>query len=103
MLISSMIIHDFDVISAGIGPSETQPELIVDPDAVLSLPIAFEPLQTIPRWNAKVIQPPRDFELAKLATGHSGNVGKTLYRMAFGKSLRIGTPKGLDHGNIITL
>jgi hypothetical protein len=98
-----MIIHDFDVISAGIGPSKTQPELIVDPDAVLSLPITFEPLQTIPRWNAKVIQSPRDFELAKLATGHRGNVGKTLYRMAFGQSLRIGTSKGFYHGKIIML
>ena len=98
-----MIVHDFDVISAGIGPSETQPELIVDPDAVLSLSITFEPLQMIPRRNAKVIQPPRDFELAKLATGHHGNVRKALYRMAFGQRLRIGTSKGYDHGKIITL
>jgi hypothetical protein len=98
-----MIIHDFDVLSTGIDPSETQPEWIVDPDAVLSLPITFEHLQTIPRWNAKVIQPPCDFELSKLATSYRGNVRKTLYRMALGQSLRIGAPKGFDHGNIITL
>ena len=64
-----MIVDDFDVLSAGIGPSETQAELIIDPDAVLSFPIAFKGFQTIPGWNAKVIQPPCDFQLPKLAAG----------------------------------
>jgi len=41
------ISESIDVLSAGIGPSETHPELIVDPDAVRSLPIAFELFQTI--------------------------------------------------------
>jgi hypothetical protein len=45
----SRISESIDVLSAGIGPWETHPELIVDPDAVLSLPIAFERFQTISR------------------------------------------------------
>jgi hypothetical protein len=65
-----MIVDDFDVLSAGIGPPETHPERIVDPDAVLSFPIAFKGFQTIAGWNAKVLQSPRDFQLAKLAAGH---------------------------------
>jgi hypothetical protein len=77
-----MIVDDFDVLSAGIGPPETYPELIVDPDAVLSLPIAFKGFQTIPGWNAKVLQPHRDFQLAKLAAGHYSKIGKTLHRIA---------------------
>ena len=64
-----MIVDDFDVLSAGIGPSETHPELIADPDAVLPLPVALKGRQTIPGWNAKVIQPPCDFQLPKLAAG----------------------------------
>ena len=97
-----MIIDDFDVLSAGIGPSETHPELIVNPDAVLSFSISLKSFQTIPRWNAKIIQPPSDFQLAKLASRHRGKIGKTLYRIALGQGLRIGTPKGFDHEKIIT-
>ena len=97
-----MIIHDFDVLSAGIGPSETDPELVVDPDAVLSFPVALKSFQTISRRDAKVIQPPGDFQLPKLTPGHSGKIGKTLYRIPFGQGLRIGTPEGLDHGTIVT-
>jgi hypothetical protein len=98
-----MIIHDFDVLSAGIGPSETDPELVVDPDAVLSFPGAFKSFQTIPGRDAKVLQPPGDFQLPKLTPGHSCKIGKTLYRIALGQGLRIGATEGLDHGMIVTL
>jgi|WetSurMetagenome_2_1015567.scaffolds.fasta_scaffold07475_9 hypothetical protein len=79
-----MIIDDFDVLSVGIGPSETYPELIVDPDTVLSFPVAFKSFQSIPGRDAKVLQPARDFQLPKLATGYPGNIGKTLHRIALG-------------------
>jgi hypothetical protein len=75
-----MIIHDFDLLSAGIGPSETDPELVVDPDAVLSFPVAFKSFQAIPGRDAKVLQPPGYFQLPKLTPGHSGKIGKKLYR-----------------------
>jgi hypothetical protein len=97
-----MIIDDFDLLSAGFRPSETHSKLIVDPNAVQSLSIPFEPLQTIPRWNAKVIQPPCDLQLAKLATCHRSYFAKTLYRNPLGQSLRIGTPKAFYHQTIIT-
>lgn len=97
-----MIINDFDVLNAGIGPSETQPELFIDPDAVLPFSIAFEGFQTIPGRNPEVSQPPRDLQLTKLAPGHRGNIGKTLYRIAFTKGLSIVAPKGFYHFPIVT-
>jgi hypothetical protein len=97
-----MIIDDFDIFSAGIGPSETHPELIIDPDAVLSFSIAFKSFQTISGRNAKVIQPTRNLQLAKLAAGHCSKLSETLYRIAFGKGLRFGTSKGSYHRTIVT-
>ncbi len=97
-----MIVDDFDVLSAGIGPSETHSELIVDPDAVLPFPIALKRFQTIPGWNAKILQPPCDIQLAKLAAGHHGKISKALYLVALGQGLSVGTPKGSDHQRIIT-
>ena len=48
-----MIIDDFDVFGAGIGPSETHPELVIDPNTA----VAFKSFQSIPGWDAKVPQP----------------------------------------------
>jgi hypothetical protein len=97
-----MIIDDFDVLGTRIGPSETNPELTVDADAVLSFPVAFKGFQTIPGWYAKVLQQPRDFQPPKFAARHRSNIGKPLYRIALGQDLRIRTPEGFDHGIIIT-
>jgi hypothetical protein len=97
-----MIVDDFDILGAVISPSDTHPELVVDPDAVLSLSIAFKGFQTIPGWNAKVIQPARNLQLTKLAAGYRGNISKTLYRIAFAKSFSVGTPEGFYHRTIVT-
>ena len=98
-----MIIDDFDILSAGIGPSETHPELVIDPDAVLSFPVTFKSLQMIPGRDAKVLQPSGDFQLSKLTPRSTvASSRKPLYRIALGQSLRIGTPEGLNHGIIIT-
>jgi hypothetical protein len=97
-----MIIDDFDVLGAGIAPSETHPELIVDPDAVLFPSIALKGFQTIPGRNAKVLQPTRNLQLTKLAAGCRCDICKTLYRIAFAKDLSIGTPKGFYHSTIVT-
>lgn len=97
-----MINDDFDVLSAGIDPSKTHPELIIDPDTVLTFPVAFKSFQSIPGRNAKGPQPTRDFQQPKLTASHNGKIGRALYRIALGQGLRIGTPEGLDHGTIVT-
>jgi hypothetical protein len=97
-----MIIDDFDVLGAGIGPSETHPKPIIDSDAVLPVPVAFKGFQMIPGRNPKVIQPTRNLQLTKLAAGHRGNIGKTFYRIAFAEGFSIGTPKGFYHFAIVT-
>jgi hypothetical protein len=38
-----MIVEDFDVLGAGIGPSEADLELIVDPGTVLFFPNSLNP------------------------------------------------------------
>jgi len=97
-----MIVDDCDVVSAGIGPSETHVKLIIDPKTMLSFPVAFKRFQTIPGWHAKVFHPPRDFQLPKRAARHRGKTGKPLYRTALRQGFRIGTPEGFDHRMIIT-
>ncbi len=97
-----MIIYDFDVLGAGFGPSETHPELAVDPNAILSFPVSFKGFQVISGGNAKVIEPSGNLQLAKLAASHYGKIGKALDAIALCQSLRVGTPEGFDHSRIVT-
>jgi hypothetical protein len=51
-----VVVGDFRFKGITVFPSETDPPLIVDPDAVLTLPISGELLEAIPGWNSQVAQ-----------------------------------------------
>ncbi len=53
---SSVVVNDLDVGRTGIGPAKTDPKLIVDPDAVLPLPVALPGLQPVARGHLQVLQ-----------------------------------------------
>jgi hypothetical protein len=42
VITSLVVVHDLDVFGADRRPGETDPELVVDADAVLAGPISFE-------------------------------------------------------------
>jgi len=46
-----MIIDDFDILGAGVRPTKADPELVIDPDRMLTFPICLERMQTVGRWN----------------------------------------------------
>jgi hypothetical protein len=50
-----MVIGDFHVVGILAAPHEADPPLIVDSNAVLAAPVAFQLLQTIRRWKSQVI------------------------------------------------
>jgi hypothetical protein len=51
-----VVVGDFHFKGITVFPSETDPPLIVDPDAMLTLPIAGELLETIPGRDLQVTQ-----------------------------------------------
>jgi hypothetical protein len=59
-----MIIHDFDIFGPCFRPPEAQTKLIIDTDAVLTRPVAFERLQSIAGWYAQVLQSACDLQLS---------------------------------------
>jgi hypothetical protein len=50
LVLPSVVIHDLDVFRSCSRPSEAQAPLVIDPDAVLTGPIAPQYLKTIP-WR----------------------------------------------------
>jgi hypothetical protein len=72
-----VIIRDLDFVGISILPSETDPILVVDPDAVLLAPIAVKPLKMISRRNGKVQKVPNVIDLVELSSGNAPEVSWT--------------------------
>ena len=47
ILFTSVVVDDFHVRWTVIGPTEANPELVVDPDVVLTFPVSSQRLQPI--------------------------------------------------------
>ena len=92
-----MVINDLHILSVMAGPSEADSPLIIDPDAVLPLPVAPQSLQSIAGRNAQVIEAGGDFELTQLATSHNRDTFKAPDAFATREGFGVGTPKSSDH------
>jgi hypothetical protein len=45
-----MVVSDFDFVSISCLPAKTDAELVVDPNAMLALPVTPQPFQPVP-WR----------------------------------------------------
>jgi len=51
-----MVINDFNIFRSRFGPTKTNPELFVDPNAALALAVTRQCLQHISGRDLKIIQ-----------------------------------------------
>ena len=84
-----MIIHDLNVLGSLVGPTETDSELVVYSDAVLTGSIALEGFESVSRRHAQIVQPPRDFRLAQFTTCNSGDVSEPFDSLGLIKSINL--------------
>jgi hypothetical protein len=54
-----MIIRDLDVKSIAVFPSETQPKLIINPDAELAHALCLQSFEVVTRRNPQIVQSSR--------------------------------------------
>lgn len=66
-----VVVGDFDLVGITALPSETNPVLIVDPNAMLAGPIAPEAFQPVARWHGQFSELPHSIELGQLPA-HDG-------------------------------
>jgi hypothetical protein len=92
-----MVVNDLDVLGASSGPAEADPPLVVDPDAVLTLPIAAKGLKPISRWHAQVVQAGGNLELAQLTASHGREALETPDALPTRERLGVRTPPGSNH------
>src|SRR5258708_1026070 len=84
MVCSSVIIDDLDVRRAGrsIRPFKTDAPLIVDPDSVLTLPIALQRFEPVTGQRRQIIQDVRGFKAIELEPSGPLDAGKRFHAFA---------------------
>lgn len=66
-----MIIRDLHPLRAIVRPNETDSELVVDPDAMLSTSVPFQRLQLIPWRNPQRVETYHSVEKIQFPAGHT--------------------------------
>jgi hypothetical protein len=61
------MVHDLDVFGFTPGPPETDPELVVHPQAPLTCPLALQLFQSVGRRYAQIVDATREVQLFELA------------------------------------
>jgi hypothetical protein len=70
----SMVIHNFNVVGAAFMPSEANPPLVIDADAVLPGAPTFESFQAVSGREPQVAQLARAVQLGELPQGDALNL-----------------------------
>jgi len=87
----------------GSNPLKTQPELIVDANAVLALAVALQRFEMIGRRNAKVLKTRCRVQPCQLPARYRPQVCRNPAALArLPESLQIGILEALDHEPILT-
>ena len=93
-----MVIHDLDIVRIAVRPTKADAPLIVDPDAVLSRPIALEPLEPIPGWHPKVIERFSGIDNHQLAQHRAQELGRVAAEpFPAEEALSVPVAEALDH------
>jgi len=92
-----MIIHNLYFKRIAPSPAKTDPPLIVDTDAVLSLPFSLEGLQAVSGRGSKVAQLHGAVQLAQFPAGGPLERDKARHTLAQVEFLGIAAAKRPDH------
>jgi len=98
-----VVVHDLYIPGASFGPDEADPELVVDPNAMLAFPISPESLETVAWRNPEVFQGVSLVQLVQLPPGHLPEIGRACLGRRLGTVVvedisRAPVLEGLDHG-----
>jgi hypothetical protein len=97
-----MVIDNLHIVSIPLLPPETYPPTIIDPDAVLPLPVSLQSLQMVRGRNSQILQRLRSIEHSQFAKSRTLKVRpESSHGAATEKSLELSGLKGSDHRSIL--
>jgi hypothetical protein len=75
-----MIVYDFNIVCVSLAPPEADTPLVIDPNAVLSLPVSSKFLKAISRRDKKVIQLLRRIQQEQFTLSDAPQIGREFLR-----------------------
>ena len=93
-----MIIDNFHVFGISANPTKTYAPLVINADAVLTLAVASELLESVCWWNSKIEQASGSIEYEKFAQCHPLKIGWKLSNpFTFEEALSLAIAKTTNH------
>jgi hypothetical protein len=71
-----VVVDDFDILRSSGSPYETDPPLIIDPNAVLARSVGFERFQTVAGRHAQIVQVSRSIKQTQFPKCHVLDIGR---------------------------
>lgn len=97
-----MVINNFNVLRASLGPAKTNPELPVDSNAVLTLAVTMQWLQQIAGRYCKITQLACCLELSNFPQGNALNIDEASDAASACQLLGILALERYDHRSVVT-
>lgn len=99
-----MIVNDLDIERVSVFPLEADAPLLIDPDTVLALAIAFQRFQLIRRRNHEIAQIGGTVQILQFLTRPLLYLAiKSLHELTVEHRLCVLVPEASDHSRTITL
>jgi len=92
-----MVVNDLNIAGAAIFPAKADPPALVDPDAVLTLPVPFQGFQVIAGRDTQVLEKVRTMQVEKLAPRGPLKGSKARHRLIVKQCHCRLVLEGLDH------
>ena len=84
-----MVIDNFNLGGSKIGPGKAEPELVINPNAVVPGTVSRKCLESVTKRGAQKVQGGRTIELLQFSFGNRGDVGKPCNTTTFEERLRV--------------
>ena len=98
-----VVVHDLDFRRPFRCPDKTEPELVIDADRVLPLPVARKRLKPVARWGPQVAEIDCGIEIAQFPARRLDQVGwKALRTFAVEDSFSRLAPEASDHEQYVS-
>jgi hypothetical protein len=97
----SVVVHYLDIGRPNISPYKAKTPLIIDADAVLTLPVVLKRLQMVSGWRFHERKCLRGIKLGQLTLSNLDQSLEPARAPSFVQSLSVFALEGLDHPSIV--
>jgi len=98
-----VIVNDFNLVRAIGSPHEADAPLVIDTNAVLALPLAFQGLELVAWGNPQAGQVCCGMQLQQLSPRHTLDILEPRHNSAVKQRLGVGTHKRMNHASLCSV